>query len=258
MTEFARAETALAGLRCDWNGAEGFHPMKTRILIVDDDPMTIELLRAYLEKEAWQVIVADNGRDALNLAREAKPDLVVLDLMLPRVDGLDVCRILRATSNVPIVMLTARSTEEDVLLGLDLGADDYIAKPFSPRQLVARIRAVLRRKGSSNRDQPEVIRHGELMVSLNQHEVRIGAEIIALTPREFKLLVIMAREPGRVFSRIQLLEGAFGPETESLERTVDYHIMNLRRKLDAVSTTTEFIQTVFGVGYRFTPHVPAA
>lgn len=232
--------------------------MKTRILIVDDDPMTIELIKAYLEKESWQVTVADNGRDALNLAREVKPDLVILDLMLPRVDGLDVCRILRATSNVPIVMLTARSTEEDVLLGLDLGADDYIAKPFSPRQLVARVRAVLRRRGPSSRDEVEVIRHGDLSVSLNQHEVRIGSELIALTPREFKLLVIMAREPGRVFSRIQLLEGAFGPETESLERTVDYHIMNLRRKLDAVSTTTEFIQTVFGVGYRFTPHVPAA
>lgn len=222
-----------------------------RILVVDDDPMTVDLIKAYLEKEHWHVLTADNGRDALDIAREKQPDLIVLDLMLPRVDGLDVCRILRSNHDIPIVMLTARSTEDDILLGLELGADDYITKPFSPRQLVARVRTVLRRNRSLQRDTPDLLKFGDLTISLARHEVRISDQEITLTPREFKLLVLMAREPGRVFSRQQLLEGAFGSDTESLERTVDYHIMNLRRKLEHDREIAECIQTVFGVGYRF-------
>lgn len=225
--------------------------MVPRILVVEDDPMTVELIKTYLEKEHWQVILANNGRDALDLARERQPDLVILDLMIPRVDGLDVCRILRSSSDVPIVMLTARTTEDDILLGLELGADDYITKPFSPRQLVARVRTALRRTRTLQRDTAENMNFGALSISLIRHEVQYEQQPITLTPREFKLLVIMAREPGRVFSRQQLLEGAFGPDTESLERTVDYHIMNLRRKLDDAQATG-YIQTVFGVGYRFT------
>ncbi len=224
--------------------------MVPRILVVDDDPMTVELIKAYLEKEHWQVILSDNGRDAIDIARERQPDLVILDLMLPRVDGLDVCRILRSSTDIPIMMLTARTTEDDILLGLELGADDYITKPFSPRQLVARVRTALRRNKSFQRDSGENMLFGALVISLARHEVRVSDQTIALTPREFKLLVIMAREPGRVFSRQQLLEGAFGPDTESLERTVDYHIMNLRRKLDEAQAA-DYIQTVFGVGYRF-------
>ncbi|KXK54187.1 MAG: response regulator transcription factor [Chloroflexi bacterium] len=228
-----------------------------RILVVDDDPMTVDLIKAYLEKEHWQVLTADNGRDALDIAREKQPDLIVLDLMLPRVDGLDVTRILRTNLDIPIVMLTARSTEDDILLGLELGADDYVTKPFSPRQLVARVRTVLRRNRSLQRDSQDLLQFGDLSVSLARHEVRIRDQEITLTPREFKLLVLMVREPGRVFSRQQLLEGAFGSDTESLERTVDYHIMNLRRKLEYDKEISECIQTVFGVGYRFT-YSPAA
>ena len=214
--------------------------------------MTVDLITAYLENEHWQVITADNGRDALDFAREKQPDLIILDLMLPRVDGLDVCRILRANHDIPIVMLTARTTEDDILLGLELGADDYVTKPFSPRQLVARARTVLRRNKSLQREAPDSLQFGDLHISLARHEVNVREKLIPLTPREFKLLVLMAREPGRVFSRQQLLEGAFGPDTESLERTVDYHIMNLRRKLEYDAKVAEYIQTVFGVGYRFT------
>jgi len=230
--------------------------MVPRILVVDDDPMTVELIKAYLEKEHWQVILSDNGRDAIDIARERQPDLVILDLMLPRVDGLDVCRILRSSTDIPIMMLTARTTEDDILLGLELGADDYITKPFSPRQLVARVRTALRRNRTFQRDDESMV-FGALVISLARHEVRVSDQPIALTPREFKLLVIMAREPGRVFSRQQLLEGAFGPDTESLERTVDYHIMNLRRKLDEIQAA-EYIQTVFGVGYRFSASTTAS
>jgi DNA-binding response OmpR family regulator len=231
--------------------------MVPRILVVDDDPLTVELIRTYLEKEHWQVLTSDNGSDALTLVREKQPDLVILDLMLPKIDGLDVCRILRADSDIPIVMLTARTTEEDILTGLELGADDYITKPFSPRQLVARIRTALRRiKTRPIHTDQDTLTFGDLLISLARHEVTFQGYLITLTPREFKLLVMMAREPGRVFSRQQLLEYAFGPDSESLERTVDYHIMNLRRKLDDVHAA-HYVQTVFGVGYRFAASTPA-
>lgn len=227
--------------------------MSAKILIADDDTMTVNLIKAYLEQEHWKVLTAFDGRRALELAREKKPDLIILDLMLPRVDGLDVCRILRSSSDVPIIMLTAKTTEDDILLGLDLGADDYITKPFSPRELVARVRTVLRRT-TSNQQEKEAsanLQFGHLEIAITRHEVTKRQKPINLTPREFKLLSTLAKEPGRVFTRHQLLESSFGIDSDSLERTVDYHIMNLRRKIEDDINQTQFIQTVFGVGYKF-------
>ncbi len=228
--------------------------MNEKILVAEDDTMTIELIKTYLEQAHFRVITANDGRRAIELAREKQPDLVILDLMLPRVDGLDVCRILRSSSDVPIIILTAKSTEDDVLLGLDLGADDYITKPFSPRELVARVRTVLRRLGAQHQQHDEApieMHFGPLAIYVQRHEVSKYGQMVSLTPREFKLLYTMAREPGRVFTRHQLLESAFGVDSESLERTVDYHIMNLRRKIEDDAATNLFVQTVFGVGYRF-------
>jgi DNA-binding response OmpR family regulator len=232
--------------------------MNHKILVVDDDKMTVNLIKAYLEKDHCRVLTADNGRRALEIAREKQPDLIILDLMLPKVDGLDVCRILRSTSDVPIIMLTAKTTEDDILLGLDLGADDYITKPFSPRELVARVRTVLRRLRPQIKDESDQLQFGELFINIPQHDVIRGGEKLYLTPREFKLLEIMAREPGRVFTRTQLLERAFGTRSDSLERTVDYHIMNLRRKIEVNDELPIYIQTVFGVGYKFStgPYTP--
>ncbi len=223
--------------------------MNRKILIVDDDRKTVELIKLYLEKDGYRVLPAYDGRQALELVRQRAPDLIVLDLMLPAVDGLDVCRIVRAESKVPIIMLTARSTEEDKLLGLDLGADDYLTKPFSPRELVARIRAVLRRAGETEEGPPEA-RFGELAIHFIRHEVRLGGLPVHLTPKEFKLLETMAREPGRAFSRLELLEKVFGFDYEGLERTVDVHVLNLRKKVERDPAQPRFIQTVFGVGYR--------
>lgn len=227
--------------------------MSYKILVADDDTMTVNLIKAYLEQDHWKVLTAFDGRRALEIAREKKPDLIILDLMLPRVDGLDVCRILRSSSDVPIIMLTAKTTEDDILLGLDLGADDYITKPFSPRELVARVRTVLRRTRSQKSEETssEQLQFGHLVIAINRHEVIKRQETVNLTPREFKLLSTLAKEPGRVFTRHQLLENAFGIDSDSLERTVDYHIMNLRRKIEDDINNTQFIQTVFGVGYKF-------
>ena len=226
--------------------------MTQTILVVDDDSMTTNLVKAYLEQDLFNVITADNGRRALELAREQAPDLIVLDLMLPRVDGLDVCRILRQQSNVPIIMLTAKSTEDDVLLGLDLGADDYMTKPFSPRELVARVRTVLRRlQVQPSETNQQDLRFGKLHINLKRHEVWLNQQLITLTPREFKILATLIREPGRVYTRLELLEYAFGHDSNSLERTVDYHIMNLRRKIEPNDNSSIYIQTVFGIGYKF-------
>jgi DNA-binding response OmpR family regulator len=224
--------------------------MGGKILVVDDDKKTVELIRLYLEREGHLVVAAYNGKEALDLARRKRFDLVVLDLMLPEMDGLDVCRTLREDSDIPIVMLTARTTEEDVLLGLDLGADDYIPKPFSPRTLVARVQAVLRRTGNVDTTEPAQIQVGDLEMDYMRHEVRVQKQPVDLTPKEFKVLEIMIREPGRVFSRVELLENAFGFSYEGLERTVDVHIMNLRRKIEANPARPAYIETVYGVGYR--------
>ncbi len=231
--------------------------MNCKILIVDDDRKMVELIRLYLERDGYRVLPAYDGRQALDLARQKAPDLIVLDLMLPVVDGLDVCRILRAESKVPIIMLTARTTEDDKLLGLDLGADDYVTKPFSPRELVARVRAILRRV-SVEEVGPLQVRFGALLVDFRCHEARLGDTPLHLTPKEFKLLEIFTREPGRAFSRIELLEKVFGFGYEGLERTVDVHVMNLRKKIEPDAAQPTFIQTVYGMGYKFTGGPDAA
>ncbi len=224
--------------------------MGGKILVVDDDKKTVDLIRLYLEREGHLVVAAYNGKEALDLARRKRFDLVVLDLMLPEMDGLDVCRTLRENSDIPIVMITARTTEEEVLLGLGLGADDYIPKPFSPRTLVARVQAVLRRTGNIDTTEAAQIQVGDLEMDYMRHEVRVQKQSVDLTPKEFKVLEIMIREPGRVFSRGELLENAFGFSYEGLERTVDVHIMNLRRKIETNPVRPVYIETVYGVGYR--------
>jgi len=218
-----------------------------RILVVDDEKKIVESCRLYLEHAGYEVVSAYNGEQALAEARESRPDLIVLDLMLPRVDGLEVCRRLRMDSQVPILMLTARSTEEDKLVGLELGADDYLTKPFSPRELVARVRAILRRVPPAG----VPLRFGALELDLERHEVRRRGEVVALTPREFDLLVALARAPGRAFTRVRLVEAAFGADAEVLDRTVDAHVMNLRRKIEDDPAAPRLVVTVAGVGYRF-------
>jgi DNA-binding response OmpR family regulator len=225
--------------------------MSQKILVVDDHQKTVNLIRMYLENSNYQVLEASNGRQALELARQAQPDLIILDLMLPKVDGLDVCRILRAESKVPIIMLTAKTTEDDILLGLDLGADDYMTKPFSPRELTARVRTVLRRIQTEAEKSPPVLRFGALVVDCVRHEARLNSVIVHLTPKEFRLLEIMSREPGRAFTRQELVDRAFGYGYEGLERGIDSHIMNLRKKIEPDSESPTYIQTVFGIGYRF-------
>ncbi len=223
------------------------------ILVVDDDPKTVDLLRLYLERDGFRVLAAQDGRSGLRLAREQAPDLIVLDLMLPRVDGLDVCQALRAESQVPIILLTARTTEADKLLGLEAGADDYVTKPFSPRELLARVRAVLRRSQAGRResDPPAVIHAGDLVIDAHAHTLQRRGQAVALTPKEFRLLLELARAPGRAFTRRELVERAFGVDYEGLERTVDVHLMSVRRKIEDDPARPQSIQTVYGIGYRF-------
>ena len=223
-----------------------------RVLVVDDDVKTVELVKLYLNRDGYKVLTAYNGTDALRLARERHPDLIVLDLMLPGIDGLNVCRTLRNESDVPIIMLTAKTTEEDRLTGLDLGADDYVTKPFSPRELAARIRAVLRRlPGETIQRGPEEVRHGKLAVNFPKHEASLAGRVIDLSPIEFKLLGALVREPERVFSRAELIEKALGYDFEGFDRTIDVHIFNLRRKLEPDPNQPRYIKTAYGVGYKF-------
>jgi DNA-binding response OmpR family regulator len=225
--------------------------MKPNILVVDDDRKTVDLIRLYLEKDGYRVLVAYDGRRALELAMARQPGLIILDLMLPLLDGLDVCRTLQSEFEIPIIMLTARTTEEDKLEGLDLGADDYVTKPFSPRELVARVRAVLRRaRTKKDAGLPEV-RFGDLVIDFIRHEARVGNQSVHLTPKEFNLLETLVQQPGRVFSRLELLEHAFGFDYEGFERTVDVHVMNLRKKIEPDPGRPTYIQTVYGLGYKF-------
>jgi len=225
-----------------------------RILVVDDERKVVELVTLYLKREGYQVLAAYDGLQALELARQKQPDLIILDLMLPGIDGLAVCRALRNEgNNVPVVMLTARTLEEDKLTGLDTGADDYVTKPFSPRELVARVRAVLRRVREQRDDGPSELRRGDLVLDFVRHEVRVRGEPVYLTGREFNLLATMMREPGRAFTRSDLLDSAFGFDYEGMERTVDVHVMNLRRKIESDPSHPTYIQTVQGVGYKFAP-----
>jgi len=219
-----------------------------RVLVVDDDVKTVELVKLYLNRDGYRVLTAYDGVEALRLAREGHPDLIVLDLMLPGIDGLEVCRTLRGESDVPIIMLTAKTTDQDKLAGLNLGADDYVTKPFSPRELAARVRAVLRRLPGERG--PAEIKHGELTVNFGKYEASLAGRPLNLTPAEFKLLGVLAKEPGRVFSRGQLIEKAFGYDFEGFDRTIDVHILNLRRKLESGIKHSINIKTVYGAGYK--------
>lgn len=229
----------------------GKNPAVTaRILVADDDPKHSQLIRLYLEREGHQVLTVADGRSALEQARARKPDLVVLDVMMPIVDGLDVCRILRAESNVAILLVTARSSENDMLLGLDIGADDYLTKPVSPRELTARVRALLRRAGGGDGAAAAVLRVGDLEIDPGRFEVRVAGEPVNLTAKEFGIVELLAREPGRVFTRGQIIDKTFGFEQDVSERTVDAHVVNLRRKIEQNPADPRYVQTVYGRGYR--------
>ncbi|WP_238009043.1 response regulator transcription factor [Dactylosporangium sp. AC04546] len=224
--------------------------MSARILVAEDDPKQAELIRLYLERDGHSVLTVNNGRAALEQCRSRKPDLLVLDVMMPLVDGLDVCRIIRAESNVAILLVTARSTEDDLLLGLDLGADDYMTKPVSPRELTARVRALLRRAGIGSPGHQRVLRVGDLTVDAGRFEVRVGDAAVVLTAKEFGILELLAGEPGRVFTRGEIINRVFGFERDVSERTVDAHVVNLRRKIEAEPMEPRYVQTVYGRGYR--------
>jgi two-component system alkaline phosphatase synthesis response regulator PhoP len=219
-----------------------------RVLVVDDDAKTVQLVKMYLSRDGYQVIAAYDGVEALRLAREAHPDLIVLDLMLPGMDGFEVCRLVRCQSEVPIIMLTARTTDEDKLTGLGLGADDYVTKPFSPRELAARVRAVLRRLPGERG--PEEIVHGPFIVNFVKHHASFAGTPLDLTKIEFKLLGVLVREPGRVFSRAELIQKTIGYDFEGFDRTIDVHILNLRRKLEQDPGAPKHIKTVYGAGYK--------
>jgi two-component system alkaline phosphatase synthesis response regulator PhoP len=223
------------------------------ILVVEDEMKIARLVRDYLEHAGFEVLVAGDGDSAMSSVRGAKPDLVVLDLGLPGRDGLDVTREIRRTSNLPIVMLTARGDEADRIVGLELGADDYVVKPFSPRELVARIRAVLRRTDSVGGAPGgrEVLRAADVEVDLPRMRVAVAGRPVELTPTEFELLAALVREPGRVFTRGQLLEALHGVAFESYERAIDAHVKNIRRKIEAEPGRPRYLLTVHGVGYRF-------
>ncbi|WP_328370698.1 response regulator transcription factor [Streptomyces sp. NBC_00445] len=226
--------------------------MCAHVLVAEDDEMQAELIRRSLLAEGHTATVVHDGRAALDAARRIAPDLVVLDLMLPVIDGFGVCRVLRADDDIPVLMLTARSAEDDILLGLELGADDYMTKPYSPRELMARIRTVLRRSGRVPADRREdpVIRAAGLSVDPVRHEVRCDSAPVECTPAEFEILLAMVGEPERVFSRRQLLEITRGTDRASTERAVDVHIMNLRKKIEADPRRPARLLTVFGVGYK--------
>jgi DNA-binding response OmpR family regulator len=225
--------------------------MKT-ILVVDDEPKITQLVRDYLERAGFAVLVAYDGKKALSLAKTERPDAVILDLGLPQLDGLDFTREFRKTSNAPIIMLTARSEESDKLIGLELGADDYMTKPFSPKELVARVRVVFRRIENATNANSEMIRVSDL--TLDVPRMRVTAEkreVEELTPTEFELLATLARQPGRVFTRAQLLDAIHGVAFESYERAIDAHIKNIRRKIEVRASEPQYILTVYGVGYKF-------
>ena len=227
-------------------------PPSGPILVVDDEPSVQEVVRAYLQKEGFSVHVAGDGRRGLELAARLKPALIVLDLMLPDIGGEEVCREIRRRSDVPILMLTAKAGEEERIGGLVLGADDYLTKPFSPRELVARVHAILRRAGGSEVPLVQVLSFdgGALEIDTVRHEVRLQGEPVDLTPNEYKLLVSLARFPGRAYSRFELVNLVQGFDFDGFERTIDAHVKNLRRKIEPDPRQPRYVETVFGVGYR--------
>lgn len=223
-----------------------------RILVVDDDKKIVRLIQSYLEQSGYQVLVAHEGEAALHMIRRDRPDLVVLDLMLPGLDGMEITRIVRSDKSIaglPIIMLTARVEDTDKIVGLELGADDYIGKPFNPREVVARVRALLRRSGGGPTP-PRLLQAGNLRLDLDKHEVTADGELVDLTPTEFDLLKTLLENQGHAFTRVELIEKSMGYLYEGIERTVDSHIKNLRRKIEPDPANPIYIQTVYGVGYR--------
>jgi two-component system alkaline phosphatase synthesis response regulator PhoP len=224
--------------------------MSALVLVVEDETALARVLRDYLERAGYRVETAHDGSSAVSLFQHARPDLVLLDLNLPGMDGLDVARTMRRERDVPIIMVTARVEETDRLIGLELGADDYVTKPFSPREVVARVRAVLRR-AQGETQQPEILRAADIEIDLTRHRVAVAGKGLDLTPMEFDLLTTLARYPGRVFRRMELLEATQGDAYDGYERTVDAHIKNLRAKIEPDPKRPRYIQTVYGIGYRF-------
>jgi len=223
--------------------------MPKKVLVVDDEPQIVKVLKAYLENGGYQVLTALDGKTALATFRQESPDFIILDLNLPGMDGMEVCQVIRDESDVPILMLTARVQEADKLTGLDLGADDYVIKPFSPREVVARVRNILRRtKGET--DTQEQIQVGDLRIDLGEHRVMAAERQVDLTPTEFDILTVLARQPKRVFSRLQIMELAQGSILEGYERSIDVHIKNIRLKLEEDPKNPVYIQTIFGIGYK--------
>jgi len=221
------------------------------ILVVDDDRKIVNLVSMYLRDEGYSVSAAYDGQDALDQFLKNTPALVILDLMLPKIDGAEVCRILRGYSRVPIIMLTAKTTEGDKIEGLDLGADDYVTKPFSPKELMSRVRAVLRRAAESSAAQAAILRYGKLSIDLLRKEVKTGDEAVHLTKTEYRILETLSKEPGRTFSRNELIQNVFGYEYYGIDRSIDVHIMNLRKKIETDNNPYRYIITVPGMGYRF-------
>ncbi len=221
-----------------------------KILIVDDERDIVDFVRAYLEKEGYPTLEAYDGEAALELWREHRPDLIVLDILMPGLDGLEFCRLVRKDSAVPIIILSALSEEDDRLAGLEFGADDYVVKPFSPRELVARVRAVLRRHQISAEERA-IITAGPLVIDSASHRVSVGGSEVALTPMELGILTVLAAQPGRVYSREELISLALGDDYDGYDRNVDTHVKNIRRKLKEAAEEWSFIETVYGAGYRF-------
>jgi len=221
-----------------------------KLLLVDDEPKVIDFMRPFLEREGFEVRTADNGREALRLVQEQTPDLVVLDWMLPGMSGLDVCKELRKTSKIGIIMVTARTDEMDKVIGLEVGADDYLAKPFGLRELVARIRSVLRRI-EDQEEAPTILYRGELEIDEVKFRVWKNGQEINLTPTEFKILISLASRPGVVRTRLQLLRAAMGDEYLNYERTIDTHVSHLRQKIEDDPSEPKYVHTVYGMGYRF-------
>jgi len=225
--------------------------MSKKILVVDDEPQIVRVLKGYLEAAGFQVITAYDGTEALAAFRHTAPDLVVLDLMLPEVDGLDVARAVRRESDVPLIMLTARVDEADRLIGLELGADDYVTKPFSPREVVARVRAVLRRAGGGPEPASRALSASDVTLDLDKRQASVAGRPVELTPTEFDLLAALVESPGRVFSRMQLLDKLQGYAYEGYERTIDAHVKNLRQKIEPDPKRPRYVLTVYGLGYKF-------
>ncbi|MBO0790210.1 MAG: response regulator transcription factor [Ktedonobacteraceae bacterium] len=223
--------------------------MKWKILVVDDDQKTVDLIRLSLENDQFEALVAYEGLEALAVTRSETPDLIILDWLLPHISGLDLCRIIRSESTIPVIMLTAKTTENDKLLGLTLGADDYLTKPFSLRELVARVRIVLRRTYQSE-ERPTTLQIRDLEMNLQAHEVRLCGKLVHLTPKEFKLLETFVSSPGRTFRRQELIERVCGLDYDGFDRTIDFHLRNLRKKIEVDPWQPSYLQTVHGIGYK--------